>query len=309
MSSSLISLKPEAMGIVSILGSDSEKPKPLRRTLSADMSSNNYGVSGLKRIASSGEFPKELDVWSSILSQKAQEEDNQTLYVHPLIKRSSSCLSEKSLEICTESLGSETGSDGLISPQDDIEEEEKSMSKYEMVVGKYNKKPSSAKLFPPPLSTLDGASLHMKPRRDNGRLVLEAVSVTAQNNFHAQRHQGRLVLTFVDQEEDAEEEDENFAVEEPPKLAGGLITVHRLAVMMNKPVVLSNMKLLSSSMPPTPTPFNAYEYYWKPKPVATAKDKNKTSSTEKQELIPLPKGCYHPKRSLLFWETYCIATS
>ncbi|GAY40699.1 hypothetical protein CUMW_053990 [Citrus unshiu] len=31
-------------------------------------------------------------------------------YVHPLVKRSASMLSEKSLEMCTESLGSETGS-------------------------------------------------------------------------------------------------------------------------------------------------------------------------------------------------------
>ncbi|TQD91086.1 hypothetical protein C1H46_023320 [Malus baccata] len=37
----------------------------------------------------------------------------------------------------------------------------------------------------------------MRTHRDNGRLVLEAVSIPSPNNFRAERHDGRLVLTFL----------------------------------------------------------------------------------------------------------------
>ncbi|EEF48682.1 protein FAF-like, chloroplastic [Ricinus communis] len=425
------------------------------------------------------ENPGQFDIWSSILTQKAQE-DTKTLpppYVHPLVKRSASSLSEKSLEICTESLGSENGSDGFSSyppsetgeaeedkeeeqEQEEQEQEERATPKYDMEdlhVAKYNfaasaTKKSSPKSFPPPLPSLssrDGASLRMKPRRDNGRLVLEAVSVPSQNNFQAQRQDGRLVLTFADslnkegqkgaemfeieiensedesetetEEEEVEMEmeeaanergrgaggsgDVRFVMEQAPKLSGGVINVHRLALMMNKPMLISNrnptwpnkfnevqfeegveevvkpITPLTQSLPPRPpvarmipmpstavaaagtvkaaaaaaaaaSSFNAYEYYWKPKPMGTAgattaavslspitqksslsssslskKDSNNRSIlsknlmvNEKQELlvlrgnkgdylVPLSKGCKEPRRSLLFWEPYCIATS
>lgn len=125
-------------GIVSILGTDTEKRNKgvagsIRRTLSADMSSKKWlsqnGFSPMKKIASSKELDvlgqdeiwrsiqnggnkTSNDVWSSILNQK--NEESSTLpppYIHPLLKKSSSSLTDKSLEICTESLGSETGSE------------------------------------------------------------------------------------------------------------------------------------------------------------------------------------------------------
>ncbi|XP_027910909.1 protein FAF-like, chloroplastic [Vigna unguiculata] len=173
-----------------------------------------------------------FDTWSSIISLKGKEEISKSLpaslYVHPLVKRSKSCLSEKSLQICTESLGSETGSDGLLSSSysstetGDAEEEEKvaepthqeeeEMNNYASVVA--TKKVSSpTRAFPPPLPSLShqqaGPSLHMRSRRDNGRLVLEAVSVPSHNNFSIQRQGGRLLLSFSNhQEEDEEEEEE-----------------------------------------------------------------------------------------------------
>nr|AFK46160.1 unknown [Lotus japonicus] len=42
-------------------------------------------------------------------SSNCNKEEDDKVYVHPTVKRSSSLLSEKSLEMCTESLGSETG--------------------------------------------------------------------------------------------------------------------------------------------------------------------------------------------------------
>ncbi|GMJ10649.1 enhancer of aba co-receptor 1 [Hibiscus trionum] len=393
--SSTLNITEEAMGtkkqgIVSILRSDFDIPAKatsLRRTLSADMSSQKWLtqqglVSALKKSPSSKEFDVslsleegeddveapsqfdiwasiqqkkkevenggQLDMWSSIVSQKAEEETLKCSppYIHPLVKRSGSCLSEKSLEICTESLGSETGFDGFSLETGDMEEDKQEdqqllyqkhervapaimpcsdgekarIAKFDYDVGK--KLPNTS--FPPSipsLSTKDGASRRLKTRRDNGRLVIEAVSVPSLNNFLAQRHDGRLVLTFanttaindaeeeelksygekesevdIDEEEEEESEDQCCEIDQAPKLSSGVINVHRLAVMMNKPIWLANRnstwpKLkfgdereervepttppppLAHSLPPRPPSkavaaagvrsFNAYEYHWR----------------------------------------------
>lgn len=111
-----------------------------------------------------------FDTWSSIISLKPKDEISKSLpatpYIHPLVKRSKSSLSEKSLEICTESLGSETGSDGLFSSYpssetgDTEEEEQKQQEEEKMIepeeeprynyVASANKK-SPPRSFPPPL--------------------------------------------------------------------------------------------------------------------------------------------------------------
>ncbi|XP_028756777.1 protein FAF-like, chloroplastic [Neltuma alba] len=235
---------------------------------------------------------EQFDIWSSILSQKANEDSSKSLpppYVHPLVKRSQSSLSEKSLEICTESLGSETGFDLPSSDppsetgdsEEDREEEreqkvtgEAEEDNFEVPRYNYtaNSKKSSPRSFPPPLPSLsrsDGPSLHMRSHRDDGRLVLEAMSVPSQNNFSAQRQDGRLVLTFANQEpneedavemieEEAEEdemEEELAGIEEDDETekekVGEIETmgdqttmlsrgVTRLTWMMNKPAELAN---------------------------------------------------------------------
>ncbi|KAH7561313.1 hypothetical protein JRO89_XS10G0210400 [Xanthoceras sorbifolium] len=400
------------------------------------------------------EKPGQFDMWSSIISQKEQEASNKTLalpYIHPLVKRSAGSLTKKSLEVCTESLGSETGSDGFSSyppsetgtdveedkeidqpeqiPQESFDVEDIQIPKYNYVVGKK----SPQRSFPPPISSLscgDGASIRMQSRRDNGRLVLEAVSVPSTNNFLAQRQDGRLVLTFIDthsteqqlpkndeeaeeedvfdnnfEEEDDEETEEEekemeFEMEQAPKLSTGVISLHRLTLMMkNKHSGVANKNptwpnkfnevvkfddaeeidqptMVAQSLPPPPrmarlipkTPvnvtaaatatttvaatagasFNAYEYYWRPKPaMATTgtvvvddpmkqqpatqskgnngkliiNSKNPMENYEQKELldlrgnykgdhlVPLLKSCKEPRRSLLFWEPHCIATS
>nr|WNA16463.1 chloroplast FAF-like protein [Sesamum indicum] len=241
---------PMKQGIVTILGSDCErsKAKSIRRTLSADMSSKkwlqqNGFFSPVKKMSCSssssseseeeyekipgqddvwrsiqaekerteGRKPAEISVWGSILTQKSESSCLPPPYVHPLVKRSTSSLSEKSLEICTESLGSETGSDCFssysLSDGDEDKERERAVreeSSKELNpfpgshVAKYKKSP--ARPFPPPLPSIaggNGASIHMQAHRENGRLVVEAVSVPPRNNFHAQRQDGRLVLTLI----------------------------------------------------------------------------------------------------------------
>ncbi|KAK7263473.1 hypothetical protein RJT34_31064 [Clitoria ternatea] len=184
-----------------------------------------------------------FDMWTSLISLKGNDEISKSLpatpYVHPLVKRSKSSLSEKSLEICTESLGSETGSDGLFSSktgdteeqqqekvteEEEEEEEQGEEEQEELQVPKYNhatsatKKASTPHSFPPPLHSLShqkiGPSLHMSSHRDNGRLVLEAVSVPSLNNFSVRRQDGRLVLSFANHQDQKEEEEEEEMEEE-----------------------------------------------------------------------------------------------
>ncbi|XP_019199004.1 PREDICTED: protein FAF-like, chloroplastic [Ipomoea nil] len=159
---------------------------------------------------------RSCESWSSILVSQKTDEDSSNLpppYVHPLVKRrTASSLSEKSLEICTESLGSETGSDGFSSSNSppesgDEEEEEKEDQEItshhsfeaELTVKHSYSKRSPPRSFPPPLPSLakNKASLQVLSRRQNGRLILEAVSVPPQDYLHAQRHDGRLLLTLV----------------------------------------------------------------------------------------------------------------
>lgn len=126
--------------------------------------------------------PKQ-DLWSSIVSQKKTEELPPP-YVHHLVKKSSSSLCSKSLEICTEGLGSETGSDKVtldtdsdkvtldtgsevegLSQQSQLEKEmaQNSYLEERPHVPKYNypaasNKKLQSKSFPPPIPLLAGSS-------------------------------------------------------------------------------------------------------------------------------------------------------
>lgn len=182
---------------------------------------------------------RSCESWSSILSSQKIEDSSKLPppYVHPFVKRTGSSLSEKSLEICTESLGSETGSDGFSShspaesgdeqekedrhdqqinnrEEEDIKENNYSHS-FEVQPVKYSySKRSPKRSFPPPLPSLDKnkASVQVLSRRQNGRLILEAVSVPPRDYLHAERHDGRLLLTLVNgsgSEEASREETED----------------------------------------------------------------------------------------------------
>ncbi|XP_073146918.1 uncharacterized protein [Henckelia pumila] len=149
--------------------------------------------------------PEQMDVWGSIQVQKSEVCSNVSApYVHPLVKRSSIGMSEQSLEMCTECIGSETGSDGFCSEivSDVGQEEVKELNS----VGDFHlpsSRKSMATPLPPPLSSISGggASFYIRSHRKNGRLILEAVSVPSRNCFQAQRRDGRLLLSFVEDNE------------------------------------------------------------------------------------------------------------
>jgi len=148
-----------------------------------------------------------------------------SVYVHPTVKRSSSILSEKSLEMCTESLGSENGSNAGDST-DDI-----SLFSFgattcftrntttttthftttdvtTTVATCESKRVKRACNFPPPLTTItDLGGVQVRPRREGGRLILEAVaSPSPCPYFRAEREDGRLRLCLLESFSDSEDE-------------------------------------------------------------------------------------------------------
>ncbi|KAM7521586.1 hypothetical protein LguiA_011488 [Lonicera macranthoides] len=182
--------------------------------------------------------------WSFIQSltnstpQLSKEESDQKVYVHPLDKTSSTTLSLKSLEMCTERLGSESGSD--ISESSDefssLSWEGKKIKRLELT-----KKPSLSASFPPPLTSISGSrSVRVRPHREDGRLVIRAENVSSSSScFQADRTNGRLRLSFLKDccmncesnevikkkeaefIEEVEEENENDVEEEEEEIYGG----------------------------------------------------------------------------------------
>lgn len=153
---------------------------------------------------------------------------------HPVGSYSSCLMSQRSLETCTECLGSETGSDGFSSSsysdgddleychifEDEEEEGEKErvgdagtvesgqrwvvQDKEVMAPVKYHcsaPRHSPAWSFPPPLQSIsrrDSPCLHLRSHRGDGRLVVEAIAVPCRNYLHARRVDGRLVICLVE---------------------------------------------------------------------------------------------------------------
>ncbi|XP_022890703.1 protein FAF-like, chloroplastic [Olea europaea var. sylvestris] len=215
--------------------------------------------------------PSRLDSWGSILSQKNYQDSSKESpppYVHPLVKRSASSLSQKSLEICTENLGSETGSEEFSSgpgpdpPQTENYCQEKVSKSFGDINGvKY--KTVSPRPLPPPISSIgggDGNSLRMHCHRQNGRLILEAVSVPSENCFRASRNEGRLLLTLINPptflaaatvEEVASpapadvEVEVQSVIEQNPNPAGWILSVDKAGLMVN------NFNGLRNKMSPT----------------------------------------------------------
>ncbi|XP_020238772.2 protein FANTASTIC FOUR 2 [Cajanus cajan] len=175
-----------------------------------------------------------------------QKKTEDKVYIHPTVKRSSSFLNEKSLEMCTESLGSETGSnasessDGMslfsfdtntcstkYTTTTDITNAT-AITVTTSVTSCNSKRVNRACNLPPPLTTItDLGGVQVRPRREGGRLILEAVaSPSPRPYFHAERGDGRLRLCLVesfsasdcdDNEEGVDEEEEEEGCENDKK--------------------------------------------------------------------------------------------
>ncbi|MCD7466660.1 hypothetical protein HAX54_003578 [Datura stramonium] len=184
--------------------------------------------------------------WSCLhenLSKESILEKERGIYVHPLSKRSSysSRLSEKSLQLCTESLGSETGTDiidtSIFSFSSPPIEKSSTLTNGDHMMTTHQTESSSSSStwsrncreiksstsnkktcskFPPPLTTLRGVnSVQFKPHREDGRLIIKAVEAPLTHNYlQAERSNGRLRLCFFKHEISTSNFDENEDLEE-----------------------------------------------------------------------------------------------
>ncbi|KAF3657630.1 putative dirigent protein 21-like [Capsicum annuum] len=162
---------------------------------------------------------------STISNLNSNEKENS--YVQPSSKK----LSEKSLALCTENLGSETGTDQCIDSNifsfSSHESKTAQLALSVQVESNYNKvmtynSTEIIREFPPPLTTLRGSNaIQVRPHREGGRLVIKAAEATKVHPcFHAERSNGRLRLCLLndgcsafeneinDEEEEEEREDE-----------------------------------------------------------------------------------------------------
>ncbi|KAF3957980.1 hypothetical protein CMV_017059 [Castanea mollissima] len=174
------------------------------------------------------EEAKQFDLWSIMMSEMAKDKEGAPKPVPPL-KRSVISMNHKSLQLCTETLGSESDplpdiipptnynidlelsetssySFSSYTPMETVkqqqgqpqEQDEKVCGAFEnkeerrdcILMGKQSHNACSSKKlskprsrsFPPPLTSL--SRMELEPRRDNGRLVLQAVSLLpSQNQF------------------------------------------------------------------------------------------------------------------------------
>ncbi|XP_071700910.1 protein FANTASTIC FOUR 2-like [Rutidosis leptorrhynchoides] len=156
----------------------------------------------------SGETVNNTNKWSflSLLEKPSSNVvKTEEIYVHPMVKRSASTLSTMSLEMCTESLGTETGSDVSESSDEfSLQERERfgglQISKFQNFDRRMLSHHSRVNGgFPPPLTSISGSDgiVKVRPHREGGRLVIKAVSVfDCGIKFEEERMNGKLKLSL-----------------------------------------------------------------------------------------------------------------
>ncbi|KAF8401668.1 hypothetical protein HHK36_012614 [Tetracentron sinense] len=167
-------------------------------------------------------FIQALNNTSQCSHNAGESKGKESIYVHPLVKRTSSMLSKKSLELCTENLGCETGTNnsentsfsssssnsetGMCTNNSENTSFSSSSSNSETGMSPTRvplklqqlsgHKKVNCRNFPPPLTSMSSSS-HVRSHREGGRLVIKAVTIPSSNtNFQAERGNGRLVLRF-----------------------------------------------------------------------------------------------------------------
>lgn len=128
--------------------------------------------------------------------------ESKQVYVHPLSKLSTSSLSTRSLEMCTETLGSETGSsiDPNLNEYSYLELERQSTIRINQPkIREFCKKIRYNSSFPPPLTSISGNNgVKVQTHREGGRLVITAFTFSAcRIYFKAERKNGRLRLSLL----------------------------------------------------------------------------------------------------------------
>lgn len=162
-------------------------------------------------------FLQSLSSGSSSSTKTTSSEKEKTY-----VQRPSSCrtLSDQSLALCTENLGSESGSD-VTDVEDlfslDVQTKNLGETTTETRQLKSRKGNVSPSDLPPPLTTMRGFQcIQMRPHREDGRLVMTATKAPPRNCcFQADRSDGRLRLSILkDSDEFVENQEETIEPEE-----------------------------------------------------------------------------------------------
>ncbi|KFK38016.1 hypothetical protein AALP_AA3G059300 [Arabis alpina] len=144
------------------------------------------------------------ETWSFLesLSNSSSGDDKEKKTLLPYVQPPSSrrTLSDESLALCTESLGSETGSDiihedmFLISSELQTMETRKSSS----TTSRQDRKRNAMASLPPPLTTMSGFDcIQVKSHRENGRLVMTAARAPPRNRCLQDRSNGCVRLAIL----------------------------------------------------------------------------------------------------------------
>ncbi|KAJ0230264.1 Protein FANTASTIC FOUR 3 [Hirschfeldia incana] len=161
--------------------------------------------------SSSWSFLESLASGSSSSSLSKTTEKEKTYVQRPSSSRS---LSNESLALCTENLGSETGSD-VTDVEDlfslslsDVQTKKVEVTTTETRTLKIKKGCPSD--LPPPLTSMRGSHcIQMRPHREDGRLVMTATKASPLNRcFQADRSNGRIRLFILKDKEEMIEPDE-----------------------------------------------------------------------------------------------------
>lgn len=139
----------------------------------------------------------------TISNSSSDEKDKKTLlpYVHSPSSRRT--LSDESLALCTESLGSETGSDvitdqDLFSVSSELKTMETRTSATTSRTSRQDRKRDALASLPPPLTSMRGFDcIQVKSHRENGRLVMTAMKPLPRDRCLQDRSNGCVRLAIL----------------------------------------------------------------------------------------------------------------
>lgn len=138
-----------------------------------------------------------------------------------------SCLNSDRLQLCTEGLGSESSDDvedlkGGINEWWQTQREKEGVKKHLPFKDSYGEYRTRSRVngggeYPPPISCIGKSGwpwVRFRSSRKNGRFVLREIRIPTQELLYAHREDGRLMLHFVEPDEDFLEDEEEEDQEE-----------------------------------------------------------------------------------------------
>ncbi|KAF3508504.1 hypothetical protein F2Q69_00003046 [Brassica cretica] len=167
--------------------------------------SSNATHPSLHKTISTTKATSKTESWSfleSISNSSSDDKDKKTLlppYVHTPSSRRT--LSDESLALCTESLGSETGSDvindqDLFSVTSELQTTETRTTTTR--TSRQHRKRNMMASLPPPLTSMRGLDgIQVKSHRENGRLVMTAMKPLPRNRCLQDRSYGCVRLAIL----------------------------------------------------------------------------------------------------------------